>query len=261
MKTNVNFGGLVWAMPPDTLGELLEKVESIQDPSALANRLGVPIGPAPGMTIRQDTAVLEITGPLFRRESVWTALFGGTTVESLAINLALAAESEQIKQIVLEIDSPGGQAAGIAELARQIRTAASRKPVTAYVDGMAASAAYWLASAADRIVTADTGLLGSIGVVGTYRPEKNAPIKIISSISPLKQATPDTEAGRAEMQRVIDELGALFVADVARYRAVSPERVVSDFGKGGLLVGASAVRAGMADGVGSFEGLFTAKMA
>ena len=177
-------------------------------------------------------------------------------MEILATDLRTAADDPSIERIVLEIDSPGGQASGIAEMAAQI--AAIDKPVIAYAEGIVASAAYWLASAADELIVASTAMLGSIGVVATYQPEKDGPIRVISSGSPLKQATPDTEQGRAETQRIVDELAAVFIADVASYRKVTVPHVLEQFGRGGLLVGAAAVKAGMADRVGVFEDLFTA---
>jgi len=251
--------GTPWAIQPSSLETILAIAARVNDsPEAVAARLGRPLDNTRSVQVRDGIAIVPVTGPIFRRANLFTEVSGATSVEVLATDLATAAADPAIKAIVLDIDSPGGQATGISELAGQIRAIdRTAKPVHAYVDGMAASAAYWLASAAGRIVTSDTGLLGSIGVVGTYKPEKDAPIKIISSISPLKQATPDTEAGRAEMQRVIDELGALFVTAVADYRATSPERVISDFGKGGILVGAEAVAAGMADATGTLESLLS----
>ena len=247
-----------WALRAEALEQLLAiAARANEAPEAVAARLGRPLNNARTVTLRGDTAIIPITGPIFRRANLFTEVSGATSVEILAQDLETAALDESIARIVLEIDSPGGQATGIADLAAMIRDASQIKPIVAYVDGMAASAAYWLAAAATTIVTSPTGLLGSIGVVGSYQPEKDGPIKIISSISPLKQATPDTEDGRAEAQRVVDELAAIFVADVARYRATTPDTVARDFGRGGVLVGAAAVAAGMADAVASFESLFS----
>jgi len=248
-----------WAIQPDSLETLLSIASRTNaSPEAVAAQLGRPLDNARTVNVRDGTAIVPVTGPIFRRANLFTEVSGATSVEVLASDLATAAADPAIERIVLEIDSPGGQATGILELAHQIRAIdQAQKPVVAYVDGLAASAAYWLASAAGEIVASPSALLGSIGVVGTYRPEKDAPIKLISAVSPLKQATPDTEAGRAEMQRVIDELAALFVTDVAAYRRTTPERVISDFGRGGVLVGQAAVAAGMADRLGNFEGLFS----
>lgn len=248
--------GTAWAIEPEALETILGIAQRLNDsPEAVAAKLGRPLDNTRHVTTRDVTAIIPITGPLFRRANLFTEISGATSLEILAQDLQTAADDPAIERLVLEIDSPGGQATGIAELAAQIRSI--DKPTIAYVDGIAASAGYWLAAAADQVVAASTALLGSIGVVTSYRPEQDGPIKIISSVSPLKQATPDTEAGRAEAQRVVDELAAVFVHDVAAYRGVAPETVASDFGRGGILVGQAAVDAGMADRVGTFEALFT----
>jgi ClpP class serine protease len=249
--------GRAWAIEPEALQTIIAVAERVNgSPEAVAAQLGRPLQNARNVTERAGSAIVPITGPIFRRANLLTEISGATSVEVLAQDLRTAADDPRVERIVLEIDSPGGEATGIAELAGQIR--AIDKPVVAYVDGSAASAAYWLAAAADQIVAAPTALLGSIGVVGTYRPEKDGPIKIISTISPLKQATPETEAGRAEAQRIVDELAAVFVADIAAYRNTTPEAVAAGFGRGGVLVGAAAVAAGMADAIGTFESLFQA---
>lgn len=248
--------GTAWAIEPEAMQTIISIAQRVNDaPEAVAAKLGRPLDNARRVTERDGTAIIPVTGPIFRRANLFTEISGATSVEVLAQDLATAVADSSIERIVLDIDSPGGQATGIAEMAAQIR--ASTKPVTAYVDGVAASAAYWLAAAADRVVASPTALLGSIGVVASYRPEKDGPIKIISSQSPLKQASPETEEGRAEAQRIVDELAAVFIQDVAAYRGTDPETVAAEFGRGSMRVAADAVRVGMADAVGGFEQLFS----
>jgi ClpP class serine protease len=158
--------------------------------------------------------------------------------------------------ILLHVDSPGGEVTGIHEFGELIHQARGVKPVWAYVEGLGASAAYWLSSAAEEIVADPTAALGSIGVVMTVRdPSKTkaADIEIVSSQSPRKRPDPTTEGGRAQLQGVVDDLAGVFVATVARNRAVSEETVLAEFGGGGLFVGRSAVAAGLADRIGTFE--------
>jgi ClpP class serine protease len=248
--------GTAWAIDPESMQTIVDIAQRANDaPEAVAARLGRPLDNTRRVTERDGAAVIPISGPIFRRANLFTEISGATSVEVLAQDLATAIADPSINNIVLEIDSPGGQATGIAELAAQIRD--SSKPIIAYVDGMAASAAYWLAAAADTVIVSPTALIGSIGVVASYRTEKDAPIRIISSVSPLKQASPDTDAGRAEAQRIVDELAAVFVADIAAYRNTSVEQVLQDFGRGGVRVGADAVSVGMADSVGTFESIFS----
>jgi hypothetical protein len=103
---------------------------------------------------------------------------------------------------------------------------------------------------------ADTAQTGSIGVVAVYRKgAERGTVEFVSSQSPNKRPDLETEAGRGQVQRVVDDIAAVFVRDVARYRGVSEEAVLQGFGAGGVLVGAAAVEAGLADSLGSFEGM------
>ena len=243
-----------WLITPQGLEQIMAIAQRQgEDLEALAARLGRPLDNAHAAEIRGDTAVIPVRGPIMRYSNLFTQVSGATSLELLAKDFAAALDNPQVARIVLDIDSPGGQANGISEFAGMVRNAA--KPVTAYVGGVGASAAYWVAAAAHWIVASDTAALGSIGVVGTFRPDNSGAIKVISSQSPLKQADPTTEAGMAEMQRVIDDLAAVFVTRVASLRGVPESKVLTDFGRGGLLIGEKAVAAGMADAVGTLEGV------
>ena len=244
---------------------LLVTPEALEIGLALANREPIPESvvakKAPSLDgtdqtmIREGIAIVPITGPISRYSSMFTQLCGGATVESLATDLQAAVDNPAVKSIVLNIDSPGGEANGISELASMIRQVNGIKPVTAYVGGQGCSAAYWLAAAAGAVVCSDTAMLGSIGTVLAY-PKKDASgrrIEFVSSQSPNKRPDPETDSGREEIQRLVDDMTAVFVAAVAEYRGVSESDVVSNFGAGGVLLGANAVAVGMADRVGSFE--------
>src|SRR5690606_13893161 len=109
-------------------------------------------------------ATIVIDGPIYRYADFFTSVSGGVTTEALARDLGIALADQSIGAILLMIDSPGGEATGINELADTIYAARSRKPIVAYIEGYGASAAYWIASAADLVVIDDTALVGSIGV-------------------------------------------------------------------------------------------------
>lgn len=245
-----------WAIQPEALETIIQIANRTNEsPEAVAAKLGRPLENTQRAAIRGTTAVIPVHGPIFRRANLFTQISGATSLEILARDFHEAQANDKVDRIVLDLSSPGGQAAGISEFAGMVRD--SRKPVTAYVGDVAASAAYWIAAAAKEIVVADTAILGSIGVVSSFRPGNANEIKIVSSQSPVKQADPATEVGRAEVQRVVDDLAAVFINHVAKYRGVSSKTVMSDFGKGGVLVGEKAVTAGMADRIGAFESLFT----
>src|SRR5690606_37769874 len=119
-----------------------------------------------------------------------------------------------VKMVILQIDSPGGEATGISEFAALVRKANATKPVIAYVSGYGASAAYWIDSAAGKVVISDTAILGSVGVVANFRrrPENNNEIEIVSTQSPKRRLRPDTKDGREAWQNLIDRTADVFIS-------------------------------------------------
>lgn len=244
-----------WAILPDALETMISIAERTNlTPDAVAEKLGRPLDNTWSVTVRDGVAIVPIRGPIFRYANLFTMISGGTSTGILARDLRAAADDPTIKSILLQIDSPGGQATSIAETANIIRSISESKNVTAYVDGTGASAAYWLASAASEIVVSETALVGSIGTVLTvFRKRDSEAVEIVSSQSPKKRPDVDSEEGRAEFQRIVDDITTVFVESVAKFRGVTVETVLTKFGQGGIKVGAAAVEAGMADRVGSFE--------
>lgn len=252
-----------WAITETALHTILDiAARDNEPPEAVAAKLGKELQNTHKVTERDGVAIIPVTGPLFRYANIFTAISGATSYEMLAQDFTAALESPDISAIILNIDSPGGEVNGCAELASMIFEARGQKPIIAYASGDAASGAYWIASAADEVVASETSGLGSIGVVGVYRgarQDKNAPatIEIISSQSPDKRLDPETDHGRAKLQARIDAMAEVFVNTVARNRGVEPERVLEQFGGGDILIGKMAITAGLADRIGSLERLIT----
>lgn len=244
-----------WAILPGHLESIVEIASRNGDPEALAVKMGQRLDNSERVAVRDGVAVIPVTGPIFRYSSLFTEISGATSVELLARDFRAALDDPSVQAVLLEINSPGGQMAGIHEFAAQVFAARGVKPVTAYVGATGASAAYWIAAACDRIVADPTAVLGSIGVVMTLPKSDGRTLEIVSSRSPKKRLDPETDDGRRELVGTLDELAAVFIADVAAFRGVSVQTVETDFGQGGVLVGAPAVAAGMADALGSFEGV------
>lgn len=250
-----------WAIRPELMeigrSILLGEVSADDKAQAVRVRDGRLMEGTNGVQLRDGVAVIDVIGPIFRYSDRFIEMCGGATVETLAKDLKTALDNGGVRAVLLNVDSPGGQAAGIGELAEMIRAGTSRKPIVAYVGSEACSAGYWLAAAASEIVVAPTGIVGSIGAVMAYPRKKNDPrsVEFVASQSPLKRPDVDTEEGRAEVQRTVDSLAQVFVESVATYRGLTPEAVLSDFGQGGLRIGAEAVSVRMADRLGSFEGV------
>ena len=229
---------------------------------ALKARDGKKLENTLGTEVRSGVALIPISGPLFRHADVFAEISGATSYATIRKDFETALNDPTVRSIVLDIDSPGGEVHGVAELANAIYDARGRKPITAYVGGQGASAAYWLASAADEIVAAETAELGSIGVrvaiiddSEQQKKDGRRRIEFVSSQSPFKRMDPKEESDRARLQVRADELADLFISAVARNRGTTSEVVAKMYGEGDTLIGARAVQAGLADKLGSLEGV------
>lgn len=232
-----------------------EGVGALADRDGISSRTGktkyynIPVGKS-----TQKVALIEFAGPVFRRANLMTEHSGATSLEMMVKELNLALSDKTIGSIVIDYDSPGGEVNGTREMANLIHKGRKIKPIIGYASYMAASAAYWNAAASTELYLDPTASVGSIGVVRTIQKGGDEGIfEIVSSQSPDKRPDPETKEGKAAHQAQVDALADVFIGEVATYRGVSPEKVISDFGRGGVLVGQAAVNAGMADGVANFD--------
>lgn len=227
-------------------------------PHLVEARPGSPRNSETGVTDRDGVRTINVIGPVFRYADMMTELCGGMTLEALARDFHAAIDSPSVSAVLLNIDSPGGEAAGVCELSSMVRAACSVKPVETYIGNLGASAMYWVAAATSKITIAPTASVGSIGVVSSYpirnAKDKERSVEFVSSQSPNKRPDMATDEGRAVIQSRVNDLADLFIDAVAEYRNVSRETVIKEFGCGGVLMGSKAVAAGMADAVGSYEG-------
>jgi len=219
---------------------------------------------APPMTITDDNlAIISMIGPVLRYDS-WIAqilafYFGGSVTTDSLMDQYQAALDQGCRGVMLNVDSPGGDAAAIHDFADMIYQARDIMPTVAYVDNLSASAGYWPTTGANKIVVSPASFLGSIGVVSTMRKGgDDSTVEIVSSKSPNKRPKAGDPEGRAVIQARIDDLADVFIGAVAKHRGVTPAKVESDFGQGGVLIGAKAVAAGMADQVGDSNDAFNA---
>lgn len=262
--------GQPWAIQPDALtavlaiakgdgGPIVDRMIRIAeqtgtDIEAVQMRAGKPLDNTRKVTVRDGVAVIPVRGVIGRYANLFSAISGGTSIQVLATDFQAALDNPDVKAIVLEIDSPGGTVAGTQEFAQAVYDARRKKPVYAYVSSLGASAGYWIASAAEKMVVAPTAMLGSIGVVTTVPTGgDDGSVEFVSSQSPGKRMDPRSRKGMDACQAKVDALASIFIGDVARNRGVSEDTVVKDFGGGDVLIGQAAVDAGMADAVGTFE--------
>lgn len=246
-----------WLITESALDQLMVIADRMGDPEALETRLGRPLDNSQSAVVRDGVAIIPVTGPIFRYANMFTRISGATSTQVLATDIQAALDNPQVRGIVLNVDSPGGEANGINELSDLIYAARSKKPIKAYVGGMAASGGYWIASAASEVIIDDTGMAGSIGAVVEIKlgddKESGKRYQIVSRNAPNKRPDLSTEGGRAKIAETIDALGDVFAAKVARNLGVDPEDVPAMGDHGGIKMGAAAVEAGLAHRLGSLE--------
>lgn len=208
------------------------------------------------------TAVIPVHGVITPRADLMTEMSGGTSVDRLRRSFLDAVDDKAVSAIVLDVSSPGGMTDMIPELAADIRAARGSKPIVAVANTKAGSAAYWLASQADEVVVTPSGAVGSIGVFAAHDDLSGAMEKAgikTTLISAGKHKTdgnpyePLSDEARAAFQERVDEMHAMFTSDVAQGRRVPVESVRSGFGEGRMLMAAQAVKAGLADRVGTLQ--------
>lgn len=234
--------------------------------SVLGPRIGLPEAsaavpfPAQRTAPTPDTvagiAVIPVHGTLARRVLGLEAASGLTSYGEIAARLDAAVNDPQVHGILLDIDSPGGEAGGVFELAGRIRAASTLKPVWAHANDAAYSAAYAIAGAASRVTLSQTAGVGSIGVIALHVDQsiKDAREGLAytaiyaghhkNDFSPHAPLTPQATSS---LQTEVDRLYGIFVDQVAGMRAMSAEAVRGT--EAGLFFGDAAVEAGLADAV------------
>jgi signal peptide peptidase SppA len=242
-------------------GELDGVLDRIPKHEAMMAKTGSRLDGTRYVEMRGDVAVIDVNGIIAKRMDMFDEICsGGTSTEKLMKDLQTCLDDPKIKAIVFNIDSPGGEAFGINELSQAIYTGRGKKPIHAYVSGLGCSGAYWIATAADDVTVDRSAFVGSIGVVTAWTDDKEfyqmLGIRrevVTSTNAPFKRLDFDNEEHRAEMQRELDSIENVFIKAVARNRKTTVDKVKSDFNQGGVLLGTDAVKAGMADNVGSLE--------
>lgn len=213
------------------------------------------------VTIREDgIAVIHVDGALSYRSDYLTEWFEEDTYDSIRAAFEECMADNNIKGIVFDINSPGGEVNGCADLGNKIFEARGKKPygIVARTGGMMCSAAYWLGSSCEKVYCADNGTLGSIGVLCYFSKWSEDLVKtqvVVSDLSPDKSATPDTPEGLALVKKELNDLASVFIETVARNRGTTYQDVLNNYGKGAVFIGADAVKAGLADGVISLDAL------
>ena len=240
--------------------------------SVVGQRIGmtdVPAMPSMDMAVYQrppaasapeGIAVVPIHGSLVKRSLGMEAASGLTSYGEIATLLDEALADPQVSGILLDIDSPGGEASGSFELARRVREVAGLKPVWAVANDAAYSAAYAIASSAQRLFVTETGGVGSIGVIALHVDQSVKDAKDGYRFTAVTAGAhkndysphePLSDAAKTELQGEVDRLYAIFTEHVAAMRGLDLEAVRAT--EAGLYFGANAVSQGHADGIQTLE--------
>ena len=207
-------------------------------------------------------AIVPVLDTLVNRGAWLDSRSGMTSYEGIAAQIRDAASDPDVRSILLDISSPGGEASGMAGLADLIRSVRQTKPVTALVNDMAASAAYGIASAANEIVISPTSMLGSIGVVmlhadrsGELAAQGVKPTLIFAGSHKVdgNPFEPLSDAVRADLQSSVDAHYQQFLEVVGAGRGNKLSASMARATEARTFIGQEAVALGLADRIASFD--------
>lgn len=269
-ESSLNAGALiyntVWAIKYDVLCQLVElyngqsvSVELYDCIEAARRQRATKYTKKKGRT-----AIIPLNGVITQKLNLFSFFFGGTSTELIGQEFDKAVSDNSIGAIVLDIDSPGGSVYGVPELARKIFNARGKKPIIASTNSLAASAAFWIASAADEIVITPSGEIGSVGVIAIHADFSKAEESFGVKVSMIYAGEYKTEGNpheplldeaRRAIQERVDDYYGMFVGDLAEFRGVSERTVLQKFGKGRVLGADDAINNRMADRVGTMENI------
>ena len=213
--------------------------------------------------VADGVAIIPIVGSLVHRGRSMNSS-GVTAYQAIDANLHKAMNDNGVHSILLDIDSPGGQVAGMFALANSILEMRQHKHITAVANELAASAAYGLGCAASEFVVSPTATAGSIGVVMAHvdyskqLAEQGVAVTYIYAGDQKVAGNPYEplpETVKADLQQEIDGIYQLFTSHVAKSRGISQQRVIDTQAR--VFIGEGAVSAGLADRVSTIEAEFT----
>lgn len=249
----------IWMMEQRSMAAYFANVFEI-DAESLAKLAAIEISKTkPALKVENGTATINIHGILMKNPPSWLAWFGieSTDYAQLRSQLAEALGNKAVQSIMLHVDSPGGTVAGSSEAAEAIAAANKIKPVSAYVEDLGASAAYYLASQAGQITANPNAEVGSIGVFTVYDDFSKAAemqgvkVHVIRSGEHKGMGVigaPITDEQIEAMQAVIDGMADNFIKAVGSGRKMKAEQV-RELATGQVWIAKEAKKLGLIDGI------------
>lgn len=255
-----------WAMMPEAMPKMVQVVNRWAvgvklDKTAVQELMAAR--PRKLESVDGGIAVLPLFGVIAQRMNIMQEVSeGGTSTEMFGAMFDKAIAEPSIGAVVINIDSPGGSVYGVEELSDKIHKARGTKPIYAVANSLAASAAYWIGSAADQFFVTPSGEAGSIGVLAMHADWSKFNEKLgvnptyISAGKYKVEGHPDAPLDGEAMQAIqssVDSYYASFTEAVARNRGTTTRDVRSGFGEGRVVRAKQASEQGMADGVKTLE--------
>jgi len=249
-----------WAMESATFQALATTVRARDLGDHIAKQLAEP-------QVATDISYPVLTGGIAMIQLSGTLMkYGSSLMEAASTVRARrqvrnALVDDSIAGIALVIDSPGGTVSGIPDLADDVARASKEKPVYAYIEDRGASAAYYVASQANKVFANANALIGSIGVFlvvedsSAFAESEGIKVHVLRTGEFKGAGTPGTEVTEehlTEFQATVDKLGNQFNEAVARGRRMGIQ-VVQALADGRVYVGADAIKVGLIDGIKPFE--------
>lgn len=223
---------------------------------AITTKKGTPMEGTRHVSVIDGVAVMNLFGPIYPRANMMT-MSGATSIQQFVSDFVKAYNSDDIKAILMNGDTPGGDVRGVPDSSALIYQASKqdRKPIHSFVEGYGASAGYYILSACQQgnFYGSKSSLTGSIGVILTVQAKSNGIYEIVSSISPNKRPDPSTDEGMANLREQVNDLGDQFRADVMRNRGITLEKFTKDYGQGSVKVGPRAKSLGLIDGISTLS--------
>jgi len=255
----------LWAIDPGKLTDIVSVLaERATGKTLTAEEIQARLGDRDGDPVASSgaVAVIPIHGTIAHRMSGMRDSSGGASAEGIGRQFQQALADPTVSTVLFDIDSPGGTVTGVRELADEIAAAKGQKRIVALVNGMAASAAYWIAAQADEIVSIPSGMAGSIGVFTAHQDMSAALEKEgvkVTLISAGKHKTagnplePLSDEERGVIQARVDEAYSQFTKAVARGRGVPVSEVRNGYGEGRALDAKDALAAGLIDRIATVD--------
>lgn len=258
------YGGSHWAVRPDLIPRLAGALR-MPALAGFTTRAATPSGEP----THSGIAVIPLSGVITPAGSFLSFLFGGSPggLQGFRDAFDVALNSADVTAIVIDVDSPGGLCDMVTETAEEVFEGRGRgKPIIAVADTLMCSAAYWIASQADEIVSTPSGYAGSVGVYRVHEDWSRANADMGVGVTYVAAGKYKTEGNQnepldgeaaAHWQADVQDVYDTFVADVARGRGITPEQVIADYGEGRALNANRALAAGLVDRVLPFEDLIS----